>query len=52
MYVCVELPEEDLCEEEKALDLVGHLKISLYGTPDATPNWQAEIAIVLIKGGF
>ena len=42
--VCVELPEEALTLEEKALDLVGLLKMSLYGTRDAATNWQEEIA--------
>ena len=50
--VCVELPEEDLSEEEKQLDLVGHLQMSLYGTRDAAMNWQEEIAKLLVGDGF
>ena len=33
--VFIELPEEDLAEEDKQKDLVGLLKMSLYGTRDA-----------------
>ena len=36
--VCVELPEEALSEEEKQMDLAGHLRMSLYGTRDAATN--------------
>ena len=39
-------------EEEKELDLVGHLQMSLYGTRDAANNWQEEIAKVMENDGF
>ena len=42
--VCVELPEEALTDDERGHDLVGHLKMSLYGTRDAAMNWQEDVA--------
>ena len=38
--ICVELPEEDLLPSDKGKDLVGLLRMSLYGTRDAAKNWQ------------
>ena len=42
--VCVELPDEDLSSSDRNVDPVGHLAMSLYGTRDATMNWQEEVA--------
>ena len=50
--ICVELPSEAVSEREKKLDLVGHLKMSLYGTRDAAMNWQEEIARQMHSWGF
>ena len=41
--VCVELPEEASEEGESAADVVGKLMASLYGTRDASANWQEEV---------
>ena len=41
--VAVELPEEALEDEERGLDLVGALEMSLYGARDATINFQREV---------
>ena len=50
--VCVEIPKEDLSEEDKRHDKVGHLRMSLYGTRDASMNWQEEVAKEMRKLGF
>ncbi len=50
--VCVELPEEDKTEEDRRMDMVGHLVMSLYGTRDAATNWQEEVAREMRKWGF
>ena len=50
--VCIELPEEDMTEEDRKKDRVGWLKKSLYGTRDAAMNWQEEVANVMQKWGF
>lgn len=50
--VCIESPEEDVEDDERGQDLVGHLKKSLYGTRDAAMNWQEEIAKLLVADGF
>ena len=50
--VAVELPEEALEEEEKGQDLVGVLKMSLYGTRDAAANFQREVAKLMLNLGF
>ena len=42
--LCVELPEEALAAGETTQDTVGKLKASLYGTRDASMNWQEEVA--------
>ena len=42
--ICVELPEEALTEGETTQDTVGKLLASLYGTKDASANWQEEVA--------
>ena len=36
----MELPSESLTNEDKSTDLVGLLKMSLYGTRDAAMNWR------------
>ena len=41
--VAVALPKEALAKEEEALDLVGMLDMSLYGTRDAAVNFQTEV---------
>ena len=46
--ICVELPEEELQGE----DCVGLLLQSLYGTRDASANFQEEIRKVLCRSGF
>ena len=50
--LCVELVDEDLGENERASDLVGHLQMSMYGTRDAALNWQEEIARIMNACGF
>ena len=50
--ICVELPEEALSESEEALDLVCHLKMSLYGTRDAGAIWEETYASALVDMGF
>ena len=42
--LCVELPEEALAAGETVMDTVGKLKASLYGTRDASTNWQEVVA--------
>ena len=42
--ICVELPKEDRTEPDVRHDKVGHLRMSLYGTRDASYNWQEEVA--------
>ena len=42
--MCVELPDEDKLDQERRLDLVGNLVMSLYGTRDAAMNWQEDVA--------
>ena len=49
---CVELPEEDRTQEDRQQDMVGLLKMSLYGTRDAATNWQNEMAKQMTKWGF
>jgi len=46
--ICLELP----LEEGARPDEVGILKKSLYGTRDASANFQMEVKIVLTKAGF
>ena len=42
--LCVELPEEALEGEETPQSTVGKLLASLYGTRDASANWQDEVS--------
>ena len=46
----VELPEEDY--DEKEGDMVGKLRLSMYGTRDAAQNWFLEYASALMNIGF
>ena len=50
--VCIELPEEDKSPSDQAKDLVGLLRMSLYGTRDAAKNWQEEVARMMKAWGF
>ena len=50
--ICVEIPKEDMTEEDRIHDRVGHLRMSLYGTRDAAMNWQEEVAREMKKRGF
>ena len=50
--VCVELPDEDIGPKDAGKDLVGLLRMSLYGTRDAAKNWQDEVARVMRRWGF
>ena len=48
--IYVELPEED--QEENGEDMVGRLRLSMYGTRDAAQNWALEYASTLVSLGF
>ena len=48
MYI--KLPAEDMLPGEE--DMVGLLKLSLYGTRDAAQNWIRHYTGVLVKLGF
>ena len=48
--LCVELPEED--KEEGEGDMVGKLEMSLYGTRDASANFQKEVKEFMLRIGF
>jgi len=50
--LCVELPEEALAAGESTQDTVGKLLASLYGTRDASMNWQEEVAKCMTSWGF
>ena len=50
--MCVELPAEGLTEDDRKQDMVGLLKMSLYGTRDAATNWQNEVAKEMARWGF
>ena len=45
----VELPEED---QEPGKDLVGKLRLALYGTREAAAAWQKEVSRHLVQIGF
>ena len=49
---CVELPEEALSGGETSQEVVGKLKASLYGTRDASMNWQEEVSKCMTQWGF
>ena len=42
--ICMEIPKEDMTEEDRRHDKVGHLRMRLNGTRDAAMNWQEEVA--------
>ena len=48
----MELPEEALKAGETSKEMVGKLKASLYGTRDASTNWQEEVAKCMVKWVF
>ena len=48
--VYVELPKEDQMEGEE--DMVGELRLSMYGTRDAAQNWQETLSGHLQTAGF
>ena len=50
--ICVEIPAEDKTDMDVRHDKVGHLRMSLYGTRDASTNWQEEVAREMNKWGF
>ena len=50
--ICVDIPKENLTEEDRRHDKVGHLQMSLYGTRDASMNWQEEVEKELTKLEF
>ena len=50
--VCIELPDEDLDEKDRGKDMVGHLRMSLYGTRDAAANFQHEVKKFMKSNGF
>ena len=50
--ICVELPKEDKTEMDIRHDQVGHLRMSLYGTRDASTNCQEEVAKDMRSWGF
>ena len=50
--IWVELPAEDMTDEDVAEDRVGRLNVSMYGTRDAARNWQAKVTKHLHSIGF
>ena len=50
--VCVEILAEDMTEEDRRHDKVGHLQMSMYGTRDAASNWEQEYSEFLELAGF
>merc|ERR1711949_36970 len=50
--ICVELPEEAKDEEDKGKDVVGKLRLSLYGTRDAAANFQRTVREFMQKEGW
>eukprot|EP00973_Karenia_brevis_P073065 10147862-Karenia_brevis.AAC.1 len=50
--ICVEIPEMMKTENDRKFDNVGLLKKSLYGTRDASANFQAEVKRFMEKIGF
>eukprot|EP00973_Karenia_brevis_P031298 4319995-Karenia_brevis.AAC.1 len=50
--VCVEIPDMMKTDEDKRRDVVGLLKKSLYGTRDASANFQAEVKRFMESRGF
>ena len=50
--IYVEIPEEDKSEEDKGKDLVGRLRLSMYGTREAAAAWQDKIREVMLSNEF
>ena len=50
--VYVALPQEDLDEHDDVEEMVGKLRLSMYGTRDAAQNWALEYSQTLISMGF
>ena len=50
--ICVELPEEGKDEEDLGRDVVGKLRLSLYGTRDAAANFQRTVKEFMEQGGW
>ena len=50
--LCIELPDEDMTEEDKKNDMIGYLNQSLYGTRDAAANFQSEVKKFMMASGF
>ena len=48
--VYIELPNEDRLEGDE--DMVGELRLSMYGTRDAAQNWQETLSCHLLSIGF
>ena len=48
--VYIELPKEDRLEGDE--DMVGELRLSMYGTRDAAQNWQETLSCHLLSIGF
>ena len=50
--LCVEIPSEDETVMVANHDRIGHLRMRLYGTRDASNNWQEEVAKDMREWGF
>ena len=50
--IYVEIPDEDMSEQDRGQDLVGRLNLSMYGTREAAKAWQSKVATHLQAIGF
>ena len=50
--IYVEIPEEDNSAEDREKDLVGRLRLSMYGTREAAAVWQDQIREVMLNNSF
>jgi hypothetical protein len=50
--LCVEIPEEAKENDDWEKDVVGYLKMSLYGTRDAAANFQKEVTNFMKQQGY
>ena len=50
--IYIEIPPEDLTEEDENKYVVAKLRLSMYGTREAAAAWQANIREVVTKLGF
>ena len=50
--ICVELPQEAKSEEDQGKDIVGKLRLSLYGTRDAAANFQKTVREFMEQRGW